>query len=50
MVVNRNGGVLAEQTIADLKRLEGLTLIQTHEGISLTSEKAEQLICKEFIL
>jgi hypothetical protein len=44
MVVNRNGGVLAEQTIADLKRLEGLTLIQTHEGISLTSEKAEQLI------
>ena len=46
MVVNRNGGVLAEQTIADLKRLEGLTLIQTHEGISLTSEKADQLIRK----
>jgi len=46
MVVNRNGGMLAEQTIADLKRLEGLTLIQTHEGISLTSEKAEQLIRK----
>ena len=46
MVVNRNGGILAEQTIADLKRLEGLTLIQTHEGISLTSEKAEQLILK----
>src|SRR5512139_42452 len=46
MVVNRNGGVLAEQTIADLKRLEGLTLIQTHKGISLTSDTAEQLIRK----
>jgi ABC-2 type transport system permease protein len=46
LVVNRKGGVLAEQTIADLKRLEGLTLIQTHEGISLTSDTAEQLIRK----
>jgi ABC-2 type transport system permease protein len=46
MVVNRNGGVLAEQTISDLKRLEGLTLIQTHEGIPLTSDTAEQLIRK----
>jgi ABC-type multidrug transport system permease subunit len=46
MVVNRNGGVLAEQTIADLKQLESLTLIQTHKGISLTSDAAEQLIRK----
>jgi ABC-2 type transport system permease protein len=46
MVINRNGGVLAEQTITDLKQLEGLTLIQTHEGISLTSDTAEQLIRK----
>ena len=46
MVVHRNGGVLAEQTIIDLKQLEGLTLIQTHEGISLTSDTAEELIRK----
>ena len=46
LVVHRNGGPLADQTIADLKRMEGLILIETHEGIPLTSDKAEQLIGK----
>lgn len=44
LVVHQDGGRLAEQAIADLKRMEGLILIETHEGIPLTSGKAEQLI------
>jgi ABC-2 type transport system permease protein len=44
LVVHQDGGRLAEQVIADLKRMEGLVLIETHEGIPLTSDKAEQLI------
>jgi len=44
LVVHQDGGRLAEQAIADLKRMEGLILIETHEGIPLTSDKAEQLI------
>ena len=44
LVVHQDGGRLAEQVIADLKRMEGLILIETHEGIPLTSDKAEQLI------
>jgi ABC-type Na+ efflux pump permease subunit len=46
LAVHRNGGPLAAQTIADLKRIEGLTLIETDEGIPLTSDKAEQLVGK----
>lgn len=37
---------LAEQAIAELKRLEGFALIETHQGMPLTSEKAEELIRK----
>ena len=44
LVVHQDGGRLAEQAIADLKRMEGLILIETYEGIPLTSDKAEQLI------
>ena len=44
LVVHKNGGRLADQTIADLKRTEGLILIETYEGIPLTSDKTEQLI------
>jgi ABC-2 type transport system permease protein len=44
LVVHQDRGRLAEQAIADLKRMEGLILIETHEGIPLTSDKAEQLI------
>jgi ABC-2 type transport system permease protein len=44
LVVHQKGGRLADQAIADLKRMEGLRLIETHEGIPLTSDKAEQLI------
>jgi ABC-2 type transport system permease protein len=44
LVVHQKGGQLADQAIADLKRMEGLVLIETHEGVPLTSDKAEQLI------
>jgi ABC-2 type transport system permease protein len=44
LVVHKKGGPLADQAIADLKRMEGFILIETHEGIPLTSDKAEQLI------
>jgi ABC-2 type transport system permease protein len=46
LVLHRNGGRLADQAIADLKQMEGLILIEIHEGIPLTSDKAEQLIGK----
>jgi len=46
LVVHQKGGPLADQAIADLKRMEGFILIETHEGIPLTSDKAEQLIGK----
>ncbi|MBP1699779.1 MAG: type transporter [Deltaproteobacteria bacterium] len=46
LVVHKNGGPVADRAITDLKRTEGLILIETHEGIPLTSEKAEQLIHK----
>lgn len=46
LVVQKNGGPVASRTIADLKRTEGLNLIETYEGIPLTSDKAEQLIYK----
>jgi ABC-2 type transport system permease protein len=44
LVVNPNGGPLAEQAIADLKRIEGLVLIETAGGVALSLEKAEALI------
>ena len=46
LVVHPNGDRLADQSIADLKRMEGLILTETYEGIPLTSDKAEQLIGK----
>lgn len=46
MIVHGNGGTLADRTIEDLKGMEGLILIETHQGIPLTAEKAEQLIGK----
>ena len=44
LVINPNGGSLAEQAIADLKRIEGVALIETAGGVSLSLEKAEALI------
>lgn len=44
LVVHPRGCPLAEQAIADLKRIEGFVLIDNHEGVPLTSDKAEQLI------
>jgi ABC-2 type transport system permease protein len=46
LAVHQNGGQLADQAIADLKRMEGLILIETYKGIPLTPDKAEQLIGK----
>jgi ABC-2 type transport system permease protein len=46
LVVHQKGGALADQAIADLKRMEGLILTETYEGIPLTPDKAEQLIGK----
>jgi len=46
LVVNQKGGSLAEQAIADLKRLEGLILIETKDGEALNFEKAEEFIRK----
>jgi len=46
LVSHRNGGPLADQAIADLKRMEGFILIETYEGVPLTPDKAEQLIGK----
>ena len=46
LVVHKNGGPVADRAIADLKKMEGLILIETYEGIPLTSDKAEQLIHK----
>ncbi len=46
LVVHQKAGPLADQAISDLKRMEGLLLIETHEGIPLTPDKAEQLIGK----
>ena len=46
LAVHRNGGPIAARTIADLKRIEGLILIETDNGIPLTSDKAEQLVGK----
>jgi ABC-2 type transport system permease protein len=46
LVINQNGGPLAEQAITDLKRIEELMLIETAGGVSLSLEKAEALIRK----
>jgi ABC-2 type transport system permease protein len=46
LVVDQDKGALVEQTLFDLKRLEGVTLIETIDGMTLTRERAEQLIQK----
>jgi ABC-2 type transport system permease protein len=46
LVIHQKGGRLADQAVADLKRTEGLVLIETHDGIPLARDKAEQLIGK----
>jgi ABC-2 type transport system permease protein len=44
LLLNRDAGKAAGETIADLKELEGLSFIETHEGASLDPEKAERLV------
>ncbi|NWG03899.1 MAG: ABC transporter permease [Syntrophaceae bacterium] len=46
LIVHRNGGTLIDQTIADLKQLENLILIETYEGNPVTPHGAEELIRK----
>jgi ABC-2 type transport system permease protein len=46
LVIDQDKSALVEQTVADLKRLEGLTLTETIDGAPLTLERAEQLIQK----
>jgi ABC-2 type transport system permease protein len=44
LVINADGGPLAQQAIADLKGLEGLALVEKADGVPLSLEKAEALI------
>lgn len=46
LIVQPKGDRLADQVISDLKQMDGLTLIETHEGHPLTPDKAEQLISR----
>ena len=46
LVSHRNGGPLADQAIADLKRMEGFILIEPYEGVPLTPDQAERLISR----
>jgi ABC-2 type transport system permease protein len=46
LVVDEDKGALVVHTLADLRRLEGLTLIETIDGMTLTLESAERLIRK----
>jgi len=44
LVINADGGPLAEQVVADLRGVEGLTLIEKADGVPLSLETAEALI------
>jgi ABC-2 type transport system permease protein len=44
LVIDQDKSTLVEQTLADLKQLEGLTLTETIDGVTLTQERAEELI------
>jgi len=46
LAIDQDKSALVEQTFTDLKRLEGLTFIETIEGVTLTLERAERLIQK----
>jgi len=44
LIVNLDEGSVSRQAIDDLKRVEGLALIETHHGIPLSIDTVEQLI------
>lgn len=44
LAVDSDGGSLAAGVIADLKRMEGLVLIETADGRPITREKADRMI------
>lgn len=44
LLLNRDAGRAAEETTADLKRLEGLSFIETYRGAPLDLETAERLV------
>jgi ABC-2 type transport system permease protein len=46
MVVNRDGGGVSQGVISDLKRMEGVTLIEFADGAPLSLEKAENAVGK----
>jgi len=46
LVVDQDKGTLVRETLGELKRVEGLTLIETMDGMALTMEKADNMIQK----
>lgn len=46
LVVNEDGGLLTEHAIADLKGIEGLTLIEAADGAPLSRETADGMILR----
>jgi len=44
LILNQDEGSISRQVIDDLKRVEGLILIEAHHGTPLTLDKVEQLI------
>ena len=46
LVVNEDGGLLTEHAIADLKGIEGLTLIEAAEGAPFSRETADGMILR----
>jgi ABC-2 type transport system permease protein len=46
LVIDQDKSTLVEETLSELNRLEGLTLIERIDGVTLTLERAELLIQK----
>ncbi len=44
LVIDGDEGILGKQILADLKKLEGLVIVETAEGSPLSREKADHLI------
>jgi len=44
LVVNEDDGAAADEAITDLKKMEGLLLVESVGGTRITAERAEQLV------
>ena len=44
LVANQDSGTVAAKVVADLKKIDGLILTETVDGVPITRESAEQLI------